>query len=59
MWTDRHTHTHTHTHTHMKKLIVAFSNFANTPKNAISCMCLNSSRFISTITWSSVGFLAA
>ena len=44
-----HTLTHTHTHTHMTKLIVAFSNFANTPKNAISCICLNSCRFLALL----------
>jgi len=29
---DTHTHTHTHTQTVLTKLVIAFRNFANTPR---------------------------
>jgi hypothetical protein len=35
--------------THMTNLIAAFSNFAHAPKNAVSCMCLTSLRFLALL----------
>ena len=38
-----------HTHTHMTKLAANFSNFANAPKNAVTCICLTSIRFLALL----------